>query len=190
MKKKIPKKITLDILEKSAIKYLEKYSASEKQLIDILKRKILKTCFFYKTKPEKDYELIDLVVKKFKEIGLINDKKFSENKILIYAERGYSKKKIFFNLKSKGITDEYIQSGIENLNTFYNNSELASALIFAKKKKILDFKKQNNDQQIIKKKLLKMAQAGFSYDIAKKIINLKNEKEFIQLEESTRKKII
>ena len=77
MKKKIPKKITLDILEKSAIKYLEKYSASEKQLIDILKRKILKTCFFYKTKPEKDYELIDLVVKKFKEIGLINDKKFS-----------------------------------------------------------------------------------------------------------------
>ena len=73
MKKKIPKKITLDILEKSAIKYLEKYSASEKQLIDILKRKILKTCFFYKTKPEKDYELIDLVVKKFKEIGLIND---------------------------------------------------------------------------------------------------------------------
>ena len=77
-----------------------------------------------------------------------------------------------------------------NLNTFYNNSELASALIFAKKKKILDFKKQNNDQQIIKKKLLKMAQAGFSYDIAKKIINLKNEKEFIELEESTRKKII
>ena len=109
---------------------------------------------------------------------------------MIYAERGYSKKKIFFNLKSKGITDEYIQSGIENLNTFYNNSELASALIFAKKKKILDFKKQNNDQQIIKKKLLKMAQAGFSYDIAKKIINLKNEKEFIELEESTRKKII
>ena len=35
-----------------------------------------------------------------------------------------------------------------------------------------------------------MAQAGFSYDIAKKIINLKNEKEFIELEESTRKKII
>ena len=78
------------------------------------------------------------------------------------------KKKIFFNLKSKGIADEYIQSGIENLNTFYNNSELASALIFAKKKKILDFKKQNNDQQIIKKKLLKMAQAGFCYRFTSK----------------------
>ena len=39
MKKKIPKKITVDSLEKSAIKYLEKYSASEYQLIKVLKRK-------------------------------------------------------------------------------------------------------------------------------------------------------
>ena len=41
MKKKIPKKITLDNLEKSAIKYLEKYSASEYQLVNMLKRKII-----------------------------------------------------------------------------------------------------------------------------------------------------
>ena len=46
MKKKIPKKISLDNLEKSAIKYLEKYSVSEYQLITILRRKIIKTCFF------------------------------------------------------------------------------------------------------------------------------------------------
>ena len=35
MKKKIPKKITLDNLENSAIKYLEKYSVSEYHLIPI-----------------------------------------------------------------------------------------------------------------------------------------------------------
>ena len=46
MKKKIPKKITLASLEKSAIKYLEKYSVTEYQLIRMLKRKIIKTSFF------------------------------------------------------------------------------------------------------------------------------------------------
>ena len=51
MKKKIPKKITLASLEKSAIKYLEKYSVTEYQLIRMLKRKIIKTSFFYKIKP-------------------------------------------------------------------------------------------------------------------------------------------
>ena len=182
MKKKTPKKITLDNLEKSAIKYLEKYSVSEYQLITILRRKIIKTSFFYKTKPEKDFQLIKLIINKFKKIGLIDDKKFSENKTLTYIERGYSKKKIIFNLKTRGISDENIEEGITNLKTTYVNSELAAALIYAKKKKILVFNKKEKKFDEIKKKLLQMSQAGFSYDIAKKIINLNDEKEFLELE--------
>ena len=129
MKKKIPKKITLDNLEKSAIKYLEKYSASEYQLTTSLRRKIIKTSFFYKTKPEKDFEFIRLIINKFKKIGLIDDKKFSENKALVYMEKGYSKKKIFFNLKNKGLSNENIQQGINNLKTSYVNPELFSAFL-------------------------------------------------------------
>ena len=113
---------------------------------------------------------------------LIDDKKFSENKTLIYMEKGYSRKKIAFNLKSKGISDENIQHGINSLEISYVNSELASALIYAKKKKILTFDKNEKDFNKIKKKLLQMVQAGFSYDIAKKIINLNNEREFLELE--------
>ena len=51
-----------------------------------------------------------------------------------------------------------------------------------KKKKILNFKEKENDQKKIQKKLLQISQAGFSYDIAKKIINLNDEKEFLELE--------
>ena len=182
MKKKIPKKITLDNLEKSAIKYLEKYSASEYQLVNILKRKIIKTCFFYKVKPETNFEFIKLITTKFKKKGFIDDKKFSENKIFTYMERGYSKKKIIFNLKTRGISDENIEEGINNLKTTYVDSELAAALIYAKKKKILVFNKKEKKFDEIKKKLLQMSQAGFSYNIAKKIINLNDEKEFLELE--------
>ena len=182
MKKKIPKKITLDSLEKSAIKYLEKYTVSEYQLIKVLRRKIIKTSFFYKTKPEKDFDLIKLVIKKFKEIRLIDDKAFSENKVLTYIDKGYSKKKIIFNLKSKRISDKNIQKGIDNLEKSFVNFELISALIYARKKKIITFKKKEKDSYLDKKKLLQMSQAGFSYDIAKKIINLNSEKEFIELE--------
>ena len=169
MKKKIPKKITLDNLEKSAIKYLEKYSATEYQLTTTLRRKIIKTSFFYKTKPEKDFEFIKLIINKFKKIGLIDDKKFSQNKALVYMEKGYSKKKIFFNLKNKGLSNENIQQGINNLKTSYVNPELFSALIYARKKKVINFeKKKNYDKN--KKKLLQMSQAGFSYDQHKKLL--------------------
>ena len=181
MKKKIPKKITLDNLEKSAIKYLEKYSVSEYQLTSNLKRKIIKTSYFYKIKPDQDFQFIEIILKKFKKIGLIDDKKFSENKVLTYLEKGYSKKKIIFNLKSKGLSDKNIQDGIQHLEKTYVNSELLSALIYAKKKKFFIFDKKTSFEED-KKKLLQMSNAGFSYDMAKKIINIKSEKEFLELE--------
>ena len=161
MKKKIPKKITLDNLEKSAIKYLEKYSVSEYQLVNMLKRKIIKTCFFYKVKPETNFEFIKLITTKFKKIGLIDDKKFSENKTLTYIERGYSKKKIIFNLKTRGISDENIEEGITNLKTTYVNSELTAALIYAKKKKFLAFNKKEKKFDEIKKNYSKCHKLGF-----------------------------
>ena len=145
MKKKIPKKITLDSLEKSAIKYLEKYSATEYQLKKVLRRKIIKNSFFYKIDPKKDFDLIKLIIKKFKEIGLIDDKVFSENKVLTYIDKGYSKKKIIFNLKNKGISDENIQKAVDNLEKSFLNFELLSALIYAHKKKILAFKKKEKN---------------------------------------------
>ena len=40
-------------------------------------------------------------------------------------EKGYSKKKIIFNLKTKGISDENIRYGINSLKTSYDNPELA-----------------------------------------------------------------
>ena len=184
--KRITNKISLDSLEKSAIRYLEKYSASKNQLKTILKRKIIKTSFFYKTKPNKELEFIELIINKFEKIGLINDKSFSENKILNYIEKGYSKKKIIFNLKIKGISDKDIENGFDNLKKSFYNYELTSALIYAKKKKLLDFNKKKENFARIQKKLSKISQAGFSYEIAKKIINLNNEEEYLQLKEYAR----
>ena len=56
-------------------------------------------------------------------------------------------------------------------------------MIYARKKKFFNFKEKIDDLKENKKKLLQMSQAGFPYDIAKKIINLKDEKEFFNLEE-------
>ena len=168
MKKKIPKKITLDSLEKSAIKYLEKYSATEYQLKKVLRRKIIKNSFFYKIDPKKDFDLIKLIIKKFKEIGLIDDKVFSENKVLTYIDKGYSKKKIIFNLKNKGISDENIQKAVDNLEKSFLNFELLSALIYAHKKKILAFKKKEKNFMRIKKNYYKCPKQVFLTTLQKK----------------------
>jgi len=182
MKKKSPKKITYENLKKYTFKYLEKYSTTEHRLKNILKRKIIKTSFFFQTNPADYIHYIDDILKKFKEIGLIDDKKFSEHRALNLVKRGCSKRKILINLKQKGIADEIAEKGIDNLKKFFFNFELASALIYAKKKKIISFNKKNKSFEENKKQLMQISRAGFTYDIAKKILNLNNEKEFIELE--------
>ena len=181
MKKRSPKKITYKNLEKYTFKYLEKYAATEFQLRNILKRKIIKTSFFFQTKPDDYIHFIEDILTKFKKIGLINDITFSENRALNLVKRGFSKRKILMNLKHKGISDEIAKIGIGNLEKFFFNYELASALIYAKKKKIISFNTKKNYEEN-KKSLIQMSRAGFTYDITKKIINLNSEKEFLELE--------
>ena len=182
MKKRSPKKITYKNLEKYTFKYLEKYAATEFQLRNILKRKIIKTSFFFQTKPDDYIHFIEDILTKFKKIGLINDITFSENRALNLVKRGFSKRKILINLKQKGIVDQIANQGINNLKKFFFNFELASALIYTKKKKIISFNKKNKSFEENKKQLMQISRAGFAYDIAKKILNLNNEKEFIELE--------
>jgi len=183
MKKRSPKKITFQNLEKFAFKYIERFSTSENQLRIILKKKIIKSSYFFKIKVEDHIDYIDLIIEKFKKIGLIDDKKYSESRALNLVKRGFSKKKILFNLKQKGISSETIEIALNNLKKFFFNYELASALIYAKKKKIIgsemNLEKSFKNNQ---KKLMKMASAGFSYSISKKIIELNNEKEIESLE--------
>ena len=161
MKKRSPKKITYEILEKYTFKYLEKYSATQFQLRNILKRKIIKTSFFFQTKPEDYIHFIEDILTKFKKIGLINDITFSENRALNLVKRGFSKRKILINLKQKGIADEIAEKGIDNLKKFFFNFELASALIYAKKKKIISFNKKKSFEEN-KKQLMRMSRAGSS----------------------------
>ena len=49
-----------------------------------------------------------------------------------------------------------------------------------KRKLFLSIKKKDFEES--KKNLIQMSRAGFTYDIAKKIINLNNEREFLELE--------
>ena len=78
---------------------------------------------------------IDDIIKNFKNIGLIDDKKLSDIRSLNLIKRGFSKKKIFSNLRAKGFETEVIEKSLTNLEKFFSDYELAAALIYAKKKK-------------------------------------------------------
>ena len=150
-------------LLKYAVDYLSKYDSSKVNLINVLKRKILrlKTPNYEKRKL---INTVESIIIKLEKNNFINDDRYSSTKILSLSNSGKSKNFIFNYLIKKGVNKSQIQNNLNLVQQDNDNWELNSAKIFAKKKKLLE------KNQSYEKNLAKMARAGFSYDICKKIL--------------------
>ena len=150
-------------LLKYAVDYLSKYDSSKNNLVSVLKRKILrlKITSFEKRKL---IVIIENIIIKLEKNKFIDDDRYSSTKILSLSNSGRSKNYIYNYLIKKGVNKSQIQNNLNLMKLDNDNWELESAKIFAKKRKLLE----NNETY--EKKLAKMARAGFSYDICKKIL--------------------
>ena len=150
-------------LLKYAVDYLSKYDSSKNNLVNVLKRKILRLNITNFEK-KKLIDIIESIILKLEKNKFIDDDRYSSTKILSLSNSGRSKNFIFNYLIKKGVSKSQIQNNINLINQDNNNWELESAKIFVKKKKLLE------KNESYEKKLAKMARAGFSYDICKKIL--------------------
>ena len=150
-------------LVKYAINYLSKYSSSKTNLERILRNKIRRTNIEKKEKFTL-YNSIPEIIKKLEKNNFINDYNYATSKVNTLISNG--KSKIFIkNYLFKKEIDEQLSSNIfTELDEEDSNWEIKSARIFARKK---NFQKNNKNNE---KNLSKMARAGFSYEIAKKIL--------------------
>ena len=150
-------------LLKYAVDYLSKYDSSKNNLVNVLKRKILRL----KTTNYEKRNLIDKIqsiILKLEKNKFIDDERYSSTTILSLSNSGKSKIFIFNYLIKKGVNKSQIQNNLNIIQQDNDNWELNSAKIFAKKKKMFGKNKS------YEKNLSKMARAGFSYDICKKIL--------------------
>lgn len=141
-------------------------------------RKVKKSCMHH---TEQDYDecagMVDQLVEKFQESGLLNDGLYTRGAISTLRRQGKSKKLILAKLRAKGLKYDDIVQAIDEHDqekSLYDNSvnpELKAALTHARKKRLGPFKKDSLDKTLdeemaakqYKKALSSMARAGFSY---------------------------
>ncbi len=150
-------------LLKLAVDYLSKYDSSKKNLINVLKRKISKLNL---DEVEKNIliKFIDNIILKLEKNNLIDDNRFCNSKIVQLSRSGKSKNYIFNYLMIKGVDKLKIQNNLKKFEVSNNNWEVDSATVFIKKKRLL------SSNFSYEKKISKMARAGFSYEICKKLL--------------------
>ncbi|MCP4393283.1 MAG: hypothetical protein GY804_03295 [Alphaproteobacteria bacterium] len=173
-KKRIPKKITKKRLENIAIYYLSRYDSSTENLRQILKRRVLKSQRHHEIDSNQAMEWIKETIQKMQSLEYVNDDRYTLNQIRKLWEKGTSKRKIQSILLQKGIPHEKF---IRIMGSFFSSFEKTdkdpdevAAHKYAKRRKLGIYREKNKRKERANKDLASLARAGFSYKIAKEIV--------------------
>ncbi len=173
--KKTPKKITPSYLHNSGLYYLERFSASKSHFKEVMIRKVKRSCLCHK---DQDYnactKMVGELADKFEACGLLNDKTYANALVSTMRRKGLSRRAIQIKMRSKGIGSDLALCSLEDLDSHSHetseDAEFSAALTLARKKKIGAF--SCGKEQNIQKSFGVLARAGFSYDIAKRVLNI------------------
>ena len=172
-KKRAPNRPTKARLKNIALYYLERFETSKDNLRNVLKRRIDKYTFFDKNyNPEQAYLWIDEIIEECSSKNFVNDERYAEYKINSYLRAGKPKRYIEQKLQLKGIKEKTIAQVFSE--TEYN--EVDVAFNFAKKKRIGPYRESEEKQnEFYQKDLATLVRAGFSFDIAKDVLDTQKE---------------
>lgn len=166
------KKISASYLENAGAYYLQRFSASISQFRTVMERKISLSC---KDHPDQNQDeclqLLDDVVKKFENLGYLNDRLYAQMLVNSLNSRGLSTTRMSMTLRQKGVPPELIE---ELMPERTRDENKLAALRWAKKKRLGAFatRERENEKQ---KGLASLARAGFDYDISNWVMNLSQE---------------
>lgn len=176
--KKTPKRITETYLHNAGLYYLQRFSSSSGNFRRVMLNKIEKSCRAHPDQSKQNcIELLETLIKKFEELDLLNDSNYTRSQVHALRRRGKSARYIHKHLASKALSKELIDEMLkldqnEHDQEDLKQSDIEAAFIHARKKRIGPYRRTDLNKEInLNKELANMARAGFSYEIAQKVLN-------------------
>jgi len=178
-KKKAPRKISKRYLQNAALAYLARFASSSANLRRILMRRIEKSCVFHEEDVADYVPLLDEVITRYIDSGLLDDAAYARGVAISQRRRGSSQRMISAKLKQKGLTSDQIATALEQANTelmdeYDDNphglsAESMSAMHFARRRRIGPYRRENRSE-FYKKDLAALGRAGFNYETARQVV--------------------
>lgn len=161
-----PGPVTASYLENAALYYLERFSASSERLRQVLRRKVMKRCRLRGEEDAAQYDaLIDALITRYTEAGLLNDARYAEAQAASLRRRGASARGVAAKLMSKGIGKALISATLAADET----EEIDAARTFARRKKLGPWRKEKQEE-MRERDMAALARAGFSYDVVRAVM--------------------
>ncbi len=174
LKKKTPRKATPKYLENAALYYLGRFATSAENLKRVMMRKVMRSASHHGTDAEEGKALVEDMIGRFMASGLLDDAAYAKSRAESLHRRGNSARVIRGKLRQKGVGDDDIASALEALGDDLEDGEdpeLAAAVTLAKRRRLGPYFNGTAADDTREKHLAALARAGFSYDIARRVVD-------------------
>jgi regulatory protein len=176
-KKKVPRKVTPKSLENAALYYLQRFSSSSENLRRVMMRRVYRSAKHHDTDPEEGAEMIEALIKRYNEVGLLDDAQFAKMRAGSLNRRGSSARAIRAKLAEKGVASDVITETLERLTDEDRDPELTAAVTLARKRRLGPYRVSGDRSEFKEKDMAALARAGFNYSTAQKIIEAETTEE-------------
>ncbi len=169
-------------LERVALHYLERYAASEAMVRQVLLRRVDRAVAAGLTEPAAGQAAVADVIGKLHRLGYLDDAAFARMRAGSLSRRGKSPRAVRETLRQKGIDPDMIEGALDDLGQDIGGGEgdlaLAAAIALARRRRLGPYRtpraegaKQETPEQRRNRDLAALARAGFSFDIARQVID-------------------
>jgi len=160
-------------LTNKAFHYLGRYASTSSRLETILRK------FSQRKLDRADPALLEQLIKEVAEscvrLGYIDDETFIRSQFRQGLRNGFSQRRILLKLAQRGISRELAKAVMAKQTSSAadkKDSELAAALIYARKKSVGPYSRTELHPENNQRHLARLARNGFAFDIAKQVMAL------------------
>jgi regulatory protein len=168
--RRAPRQATARYLENAALHYLERFASSSANLKRVLMRKVARSARAHGDDPAAGERMVDDIVARFLSSGLVNDAGYAAQQAASLRRRGASRYGIRGKLAVKGVEAEHIAAALAGLDAEAGDSELAAACALARRRRLGPCRPASARAAHRQKDLASLARAGFSLDIARRVL--------------------
>jgi regulatory protein len=167
---RLPRQATAAHLENAALHYLERFSSSSANLRRVLLRKVARSARVHGTDPAEGAGLVEAIIARYLQSGLLDDAAYAAQKAASLRRRGTSLYGLRGKLAVKGVDAELIGATLERLDAEGRSGDLAAACALVRRRRLGPYRPQGAQAEHRRKDLAALARAGFSLDIARRVL--------------------
>lgn len=170
-KRRGPKKVTPEYLERAALFYLDRYAAPAGHLRRLLLAKVARSARVHGTDPEAGAAAVEALIGRLTRAGLLDDAAYAAARTRSLRRRGASAYGIRGKLAAKGVAPELIERALAALDEESAEPELAAALAFARRRRLGPYRPAEARGDHRDRDLAALGRQGFNVETARKVID-------------------